>query len=289
MAGIGTVVSRRQLAARGVTSDHVRAQCAAGRWQVRGNAILLHNHSLSRKEQWLTARVNCGPHAVLTAFTALEAEGLRGWPRNSIHVLAPQSAANPRRCGLRINLHRTRKWANLARHGVVHRADGAALLAAGSLDSARWACGLLAAVVQQRLATAADLSTALAESPRVRHRSLLLSAITDIEGGSQALSEIDFFRLCRRHRLPLPERQTVRRERSGRRRYLDATWRRADGRLVVVEIDGALHLAVHQWWSDQDRQNELSIDDAVVLRFPSVVFHTDELRVVGQLRRALQL
>jgi very-short-patch-repair endonuclease len=111
----------------------------------------------------------------------------------------------------------------------------------------------------------------------------------DISQGADALSEIDFARLCRRHGLPAPQRQAVRRERSGRRRYLDASWRRRDGRLVVAEVDGALHLDQRRWWDDQARQNELVLADAVVLRFPSVVVRTDEHYVAGQLRRALRL
>jgi hypothetical protein len=80
----------------------------------------------------------------------------------------------------------------------------------------------------------------------------------------------------------------MRRDASGRRRYLGATWRRADGRLVVVEIDGALHLMVRRWWDDQLRQNEIVLGaDAILLRFPSIVVRTDEHVVVAQLRRAL--
>jgi very-short-patch-repair endonuclease len=116
----------------------------------------------------------------------------------------------------------------------------------------------------------------------------LAAAVADIGGGAEALSEIDFVRLCRRHGLPAPVQQ-LRRDPSGRRRYLDATWRRADGRLVVVEVDGALHLAARRWWDDQLRQNELALADALVLRFPSVVVRTKERLVASQLRRALRL
>jgi len=103
------------------------------------------------------------------------------------------------------------------------------------------------------------------------------------------LSELDFAALYRRHGLPLPTRQAVRTDRIGRRRYLDAEWIRSDGRRVVVEVDGALHLAVRQWWNDQSRQNELVIGGDIVLRFPSVVIRTDEVAVADQLRRVLLL
>jgi hypothetical protein len=172
---------------------------------------------------------------------------------------------------------------------IVHALPDALLRAAATFVSARPACGILAAAVQQRLTRPEALRDALARAPRVRHRAALLGAVGDIAQGCEALSEIDFVRLCRRFRLPLPERQGVRTDSSGHRRYLDAAWRRADGRVVVVEVDGALHLAASRWWADQLRQNELTLSDAIVLRFPSVVVRTEPALVAAQIRRALQL
>ena len=105
--------------------------------------------------------------------------------------------------------------------------------------------------------------------------------------GSDALSEIDFVRLCRRAGLPSPERQAVRLEPGGRRRYLDAQWRLPDGRVVVVEVDGAVHLAARRWFEDQLPQNEVTLSGTLVLRFPSAVVRCEPALVVAQLRRAL--
>jgi hypothetical protein len=167
--------------------------------------------------------------------------------------------------------------------------DGALLLAAASFSSPRSACGILAAAVQQRLIDARALQESLASSSRLRHRRLLLNAVHDIIGGAQALSEIDFIRLCRRAQLPIPELQRIRCDSRGRRRYLDASWRLPDGRLLVAEVDGALHLSTRRWWDDQLRQNELAVSGAVVLRFPSVVVRSQPELVVTQLRQALRL
>jgi very-short-patch-repair endonuclease len=68
---------------------------------------------------------------------------------------------------------------------------------------------------------------------------------------------------------------------------LDAEWDLPDGRRVVAEIDGAAHIEVEEWVPDQLRQNDVAIDGALVLRFPSVVVrHSPEI-VIAQLRRAL--
>jgi hypothetical protein len=110
----------------------------------------------------------------------------------------------------------------------------------------------------------------------------------DITMGAQALSEIDFVRLCRRSGLPPPTQQTVRRGPSGQRRYLDADWELPDGRRVVAEVDGAVHLAPRRWFDDQLRQNELVLTGSMVLRFPSVVVRHEPALVIAQLRRALR-
>ncbi|HEU5271608.1 MAG TPA: hypothetical protein VFU36_16895 [Jatrophihabitans sp.] len=270
----------------------MRAQLAARRWQLCGNAVVLHNGVLSRRQGWDAALINTGPRAILTGFTAAEYLGLTGWQRDWIDVLAPAGAALPI-VGelLRIRLHRSRlhRVSPAMAAFRCHALPGSLVVAARSFISSRPACGMFAAAVQQRLTTPSALLAAVETAQCTRHRRALRAALQDIAGGSQALSEIDFVRLCRRYQLPIPVRQAVRTDRDGKRRFLDASWRRADGRLVVVEVDGALHLTVSSWWADQERQNWLAIGDALVLRFPSWAVRHDEYTVVQQLRVALQL
>ena len=285
------VMTWTQLRAEGVTADRIRAQIDAGRWQRCGYAVVLHNGPLSERQHWLVARAHAGPSALLTGFTAARAHGLRGWERDRVDLLAPPGARLARGCPVPVRLHRVRHWDRVrATAGtLVHALPDALLVAAGSFESPRPACGLLAAAVQQRRVRPATLADALGRATRVRHRCTLISAVADIAQGSEALSEIDFVRLCRRAGLPEPERQSVRVDSSGRRRYLDASWRRRDGRLIVVEVDGALHLIATRWWADQLRQNELSLADALVLRYPSIIVRTEPELVVRQLRQALWL
>lgn len=284
------VFAPRELFRRGISGSQLTANLAANRWQRVGGAIVLHRGTLTRDERWRAALINSGRGNVLTAFTAAELLGVKGWERNDIHVLGPRGAVLAHAHGLPIKLHRTRSWPPMRAGSLACQAlPDALVVAAGTFPHARPGCGLLAAAVQQQLVPASALRTALDVAPRVRHRAALRLAVADIAGGADALSEIDFGRLCRKAGLPMPERQTVRRDSFGRRRYLDATWRRADGRLVVVEIDGALHLSPRRWWDDQLRQNELVLGDALVLRFPSVVVRAEEATVMSQVRRALGL
>jgi hypothetical protein len=137
--------------------------------------------------------------------------------------------------------------------------------------------------------TVPALHAALDRWPKLRHHRALRLALHDIGQGAQALSEIDFVRLCRRYRLPPPEHQAVRVEPGGRRRYLDAEWLRRDGSPLAVEVDGAIHLRVRKWISDQLRQNEVVIGGTPVLRFPSMVVRCAPELVADQLRRGLGL
>ena len=93
--------------------------------------------------------------------------------------------------------------------------------------------------------------------------------------------------MCRRYRLPVPFRQAVRVEPSGRRRYLDALWRRPDGSLLAGEVDGALHRRPEKWMDDDLRQNEVVIAGTPVLRYPTVIVRCEPDRVADQLGRAL--
>ena len=287
--GADVVSSVSALTAEGWSPAAIRAQLEARRWQRIGRAVIRHNAAPTAAERRRAALIVLGPRAVLTSFTAAEEWGLSGWEREPIHVLVPRGARVRRPAELPIRVHYTDLWspASIVRGRGLHRLGPAAIIAASSFAGARPACGILAATVQQRLITPGELVGAVEATPRTRHRAALLAAAHDIGQGAQALSEIDFARLCRRHGLPTPTRQAVRRDPLGRRRYVDAEWRRGDGRRVVVEVDGALHLIARHWWDDQLRQNELAIVGDVVLRFPSVVVRCEQMLVVDQLRRAL--
>ena len=130
----------------------------------------------------------------------------------------------------------------------------------------RYACGVLAAVVQQRICAALDLAESLRTVGRIRHKQAMRLAVHDIAGGAEALSEIDIAGMCRRFGLAPPDRQVVRLDRDGRRRYLDAEWHLPDGRLLVLEIDGAHHMRAEHWEADLRRERGIVTTGRRVLR-----------------------
>ncbi len=116
-----------------------------------------------------------------------------------------------------------------------------------------------------------------------RHR-LIVEAAADAAGGSESISELDFLRLCKSGKLPVPTRQAVVVDASGRSRYRDVffeEWR------LHVEIDGSQHMDVANWWADMQRQNEMWTPGDRVLRFPAWAIRNDPQRVIRQIRNAL--
>jgi len=281
------VLSRRVLAEMGISRWQIRSEVRARRWQVVGrHAVVMYRGPLGPEQRRRVCLLHAGPGAVLSGCTALAVSGLSGWDDGTVQVLVPKGRLIPPLPGMAI--HETRRFPDdYLGSPPRSRVERAAVDAAIRITQPRVAAALLAAVVQQRLTLPERVAAELAAAGRVRHRRLLTRVLDDIAGGAQALTEIDFAELCRRHGLPQPRRQVRRRGASGTIRYSDAEWRLPDGRIVRAEIDGALHLVPQQYWSDMARDNDDAIDGQLVLRFPSVSWWLDEAGVVNQLRRAL--
>ena len=145
---------------------------------------------------------------------------------------------------------------------------------------------VIAAACRQRLVTADEITEVTFRLPRARRRSIVLETAGYTSRGAEALSEIDFVKLCRRAGLPPPDQQTRRRDASGRLRRLDATWKEYG---VAAEVDGSVHDEPEVRWEDMFRQNDLWIDDERFLRFPDWAIRNRPQQVAGQLRRALTL
>ena len=151
----------------------------------------------------------------------------------------------------------------------------------------RGAAAVLAAGVQQRLVRVADLALVAHRTENLRRRKLITQTLGDIAGGSQAISELDFLRLVvRPFGLPVPSRQSARRDRQGRRRWLDAVW---DDAKIVVEIDGAQHTEDPlQRWDDMERDLDLTLDGYRTLRFPAWLVRNNPEYVARRILEALR-
>jgi hypothetical protein len=289
------VCLRSQLKELGMSVEAVRCHIDALRWRPLGPLVVaFHLGELTPEARRWAVVLNSGPGAALGAWTALEVWGLRAWDRAATHVVVRRGVdppALPADVG-DVQVHESRRHgpADVRRKAglAVHSVERAAVDAGAWSMTDRAACGVLAATVQQQLTTADRLLAELDAAGPVRRRRLMRAALSDIGGGSQALSEIDFVRFCRARGLPEPTRQAVRRDVAGRRRYLDVEWQLADGRRLAVEIDGIGHLDSARWYDDLLRTAEIvAAGSTEPLRLPAAAVRLEPGRVERILRALL--
>jgi very-short-patch-repair endonuclease len=288
------IVSRAQLRRLGAEFQrhYVRAQVEAERWTLPApNVVALQNTPLEPQQLWQLALSAHGDQLVaLAGATAAQAHGLTGFESELVHILVPHGARIHEIDGVKV--HESRRFTAEDLHPA--RRPPMVRVARALIDTAAWskhprrAATLLAAGVQQRLTTADRLLEELGRAGRIRHRRLMAAVLHDVAGGAQALSELDLLRLCRKHDLPEPRRQVVRRDQDGRRRWLDAVFILPDGTELVVEVDGAAHMCIEQYADDLDRMNQLITEGKVVLRVAAVTLRLDGDRFAAQLAMLLR-
>jgi very-short-patch-repair endonuclease len=284
------VISRRQ-ALRHVSEKTLRHRVASGRWQSIHRGIYLTHSGPATVQQrrWIAAlAVGDGRGAMLGGPSALAVLGMRGVDTQRIHVLIGVNRQH-RRPPPGVVVHRTRRVPIEDQHRMGR--PPCTMPARSLVDAAQWAASdrdaaaIIAAGFQQRLVATIDMAPVLARMTHVKRRRLIVEAVADAAGGAESIAEMDFARLCRRHRLPEASRQVARVDSAGRRRYRDVyfdQWR------VHVEIDGAQHLEVASWYADMRHHNEIAIAGEILLRFPAWVVRHKPDEVAAQVRAALR-
>src|SRR4051812_34032412 len=169
-----SVVTRQQLVGLGVNQFEVRAQLAARRWTTWGaHVVVLHNAAPTRTQLMWAALLDAGEPAALVSHTALELSGFRDFARQAdlVHLMVPRGAKVSALPGIAVHeSRRVQAEDHVRRQGL--RCTG---VARSALDAAAWqrwprfACALVAAVVQQRLCTVEQLDEALGRAGRIRH------------------------------------------------------------------------------------------------------------------------
>ena len=128
-----------------------------------------------------------------------------------MHLLVPRGAKVTRFAG--VVVHESRRlgearWTH--DRGLTRTEDPRSVIDAAAWQPwPRFACLMLAAAVQQRVCTPAELEHALSYVGRVRHKAFLRVALADISRGAHSLGELDIAAICRRYGLVAPQRQLV--------------------------------------------------------------------------------
>jgi hypothetical protein len=279
------IATRRQLAASGVSANHVRNQIQAGRWRPLGNRIVvLQNGPLTQTQEQWAAVLGQTRSAALGGITAAQAAGLNWISQEKTHLIVPEGSRIVPTDDVIVHASRTYS-------PKLHLAESASpprtRIERSVIDAAAWtthdrrACGVLCASVQQKLVTPEALIDSLAAAGPIRRRHLIGLTLGDIEGGADSLLEIDFGPLAAEAGLKPPRRQARRQDASGRWRYVDVEFEYFD-----AEVDGALHLLPSTYWNDRYRHNELTIAGSRMLHFSTVAIRLQRDIVISQLQRA---
>lgn len=263
------MVARRQLLHHGVDADRVRDQVAGGRWVERTPRVVsVVTGELTRAQREWLAVLHAGPRSMLGGLSAAARHGLAGWERPAVTVYVDDELSFERVEGVRF--FRSRRPFELLRDprpGLpLCRLEPATLMAAGYQLKARPAHAVLAAVVQQRLTTPERLVLWVDQLRPLRGARSFRRTLGDIAGGAHSGAELDVRRMCRAFGMPMPDAQRSRTDSAGTRRWTDSEWRLPDGRVLVLEVDGAFHLDVLQAMDDHRRTRRLTTPTRTVVR-----------------------
>lgn len=281
----GGVVSRAELAAHGVTRDHVRRAVANLVWSVAGRrTIAVHRGPLSDGALRYRALWETHPSAALDGVSALQVAGLRHFETTGMHVSVQHRVTPAKADGVHVHKIARRVDHEVLQAGLARtRTEVACVRAAHWERTDRQAATVLLMTVQQRLTTPHQLSAAVRAIPGRNRRLFVRDVVGDIAGGVQALHELDFARMCRRAGLPEPTRQQVVQTPQGRC-YLDAAWPERD---LSVEIDGVQHSWGLNRALDDLKSNEVVLRGGRVLRMGNVALRVNEQAFLEQVRRGL--
>lgn len=280
------VVTRAQLRSVDWRDHQVDHEVRFGRWSspVPG-LVVLHTGALSDSQRLWIGVLHGGRGAVLSHHTAARRAGLRWVGSDVIDVLTPKGDLVPPLPGY--FFHQTRRpydrWVKPVTGPPRLPLEHAVLLGAERDANVRRAIGLLAASVQQGLTTAERLRATIPLIRKLRHGRTFGLVLGDIGAGAQSFAELDVGRLCRGAGLAAPDRQAVRLDKEGRRRYLDCVWILPDGRVVVLEVDGSFHAEVTVWWKDMRRERAVVVQGDTVLRCSTTELRLEPADVMDDL------
>jgi hypothetical protein len=283
------VFHRHQLRRAGISFSQLDAQLAGRRWTALGDAIILVQNAPPDRRQlmWAAVLAARGP-AALGSHTALEVAGFSGFAAEAddIHLIVVRGSRPRHLPG--VVVHESRRLAE--DDLVIGRGPTRTSPARSAIDAGAWqpfprfAAAMVSAVIQQRLTSADLVSRELEQAGRIRHRTYMRLAANAVGAGSHTLGEQDLLRACRRFGLTVPARQVRRRDPSARIRYLDAEWYLPDGETVVLEVDGAHHMAVEHWAADMRRERAIVVSGRRVLRATNFELRLEPAAIMADLR-----
>jgi very-short-patch-repair endonuclease len=236
------LVTTAQLIGLGLDRRTVSTRAQAGRLHRLYRGVYAVGHrKLSREARWLAAVLACGPAAVLSHRSAAALWGMRPQSSGPVEVTVPATGGRAERPGIRV--HRS----TCLESSATTRARGVPVT-----TPARTVADL------RRVLRREDVDAA------IRRAEVLRLDVGEQPGyePDRARSELErrVLRICRRHRLPMPEVNA----RVGPYE-VDFLWRSHE---LVVETDGFEHHGTRAAFeADRERDVELRLMGLTCLRF----------------------
>ena len=254
------VVTVTQLMGAGLTATAVRNRIRSGRLhRIHRGVYAVGHRGLSNEGRWMAAVLACGEGAALSHRSAAELWALLAPRGGPVQVTIPSDVGRKRRAG--IDLDRSPSLPDAA---TTLRNRIAVTTPARTLADLR------------RTAPAAILRRALREA---EFRGLDVGSVPSDRTNSEL--ERAFLRLCRRYRLPMPERNVH----IGRFK-VDFLWRE---QRLVVETDGYVaHRGSLAFEDDRQRELELHILGYSLRRFSYRQVHRQPRGVAAAVAAALR-
>ena len=262
------VVSRQQLLVLDVTDTEIERCLRRREWaRVHPGVYVSHTGPPSWRQRAWAAVLFYAP-AALAGSSALRDAGVRNHGQADgapIRVCVDSGRTVRSRPG--ITVQRLTSWESRVQRHLSpprQRLEEALVSAASGKPREDAAVALLADAVQQGRTTTGRLVLALEQSPRLKHRRLLLEILRDVDAGAYSVLERHYLvRVERPHGLPTARRQPrVRQGRSPAYRdvdYLDLA--------TLVELDGRLgHEDAPDRWADLDRDLVAVVAGELTLR-----------------------
>ena len=252
-----SVATHSELKEIGVPSSTITLRIRdGGPWQrVLPGVVAGHKGVLTRFEKRMGALKYAGPDSALTGLDALDLHGLRtrGLRRSDrVHVLIPHSSQKSSH-GFALLTRSRRAIASSVRGGLrvvpVARALVDACRREGALDDVR---ELVAAAVQQRLCTVAEVAVEVALAQRQR-TALPRSVLAEVAAGIRSVAEAKLRAGFDRYGVPQPRWNVEIRNDAGELVVtLDAYWEDLEAELEINSVEW--HLAPRAFTKTTRRQ-----------------------------------
>lgn len=260
------VVSRADVAARGVSDAIIRRAVQRGIWRrVHPRVYAVSPTPLTREGLLWAALLYAGPGATLSHATAAEIWGLDEPRGRTIHVTIPVARRVRSLPTVRIHYaHRLATSRHPTRMPPVTRVEDTVLDLIDRARDVNEVVTWLTRSCQRRRTTSEQIGSALEARKKIRWRGDVEDLLADVAEGAESALELSYLRRVERaHELPRGSRQRRRRV-GGQVQYSDVEYEDFG---VVVELDGKVGHVEEAAFRDHRRDNSAARRGRVTLRY----------------------